>query len=638
MSAERNKLSRSNTTLLMVFVAFFAAFLIYPVGYVLQQALRGSRLVITGQTLQAVKEHLKGELIWPEVKAKLTALKGTEYPSSEELQEAIRGAIAPKPVNPMTDDIVPIVEEAAERRSHFSLRFFALMLRNSVMRECILNSLLLATCVTITTGLLSIPLAAILTRFTFPFKRLLGSLILVPMIMPPFVGAIGMQQLFAKYGSVNMLLVKMGLIDANAPVDWLGGGFIGVLILEVLHLYPIMYLNVAAALANVDPSMEEAAQNLGGSGFQLFRRITFPLMLPGVFAGSILVFIWAFTDLGTPLVFDFRRVIPVQIFDKTEEVHQNPMGHALVVLVLVLTVAAFLLSKWVVGRREYAMMSKGSTASATKPLGWLGSIGAIGFLLGVVGAALLPHVSVIMTSVAEKWFMTVLPDQVTAKYYGMVFTHKMAGSSIRISLFLSVMSTYINVLLGGAIAYLLARKVFPGSNLLDALAMLPLALPGIVLAFGYVACFSGTLLDPRHNPVPLLIISYSVRRLPYMVRAAYAGFQQTDVALEEASLNLGATPLRTIRKITFPLVSANLIAGAILTFSFAMLEVSDSLILASKERFYPMTKAIYMFLQRIDDGAYIASAMGVVGMALLTVSLLIAGRVLGQRMGELFRA
>ena len=110
------------------------------------------------------------------------------------------------------------------------------------------------------------------------------------------------------------------------------------------------------------------------------------------------------------------------------------------------------------------------------------------------------------------------------------------------------------------------------------------------------------------------------------------------MALEEASLNLGATPLRTIRKITFPLVSANFIAGAILTFSFAMLEVSDSLILASKERFYPMTKAIYMFLQRIDDGAYIASAMGVVGMALLTVSLLIAGRVLGQRMGELFRA
>src|SRR6185503_16626547 len=130
------------------------------------------------------------------------------------------------------------------------------------------------------------------------------------------------------------------------------------------------------------------------------------------------------------------------------------------------------------------------------------------------------------------------------------------------------------------------------SGLLDALAMLPLALPGLVLAFGYVAAFDSkiTWLNPRDNPTLLLIISYSVRRLPYIVRSASAGFQQTSLTLEEASANLGESPLRTLRKITPPLVMANLIASTILTFSFAMLEVSNGLILAMKDQFLPITK------------------------------------------------
>ena len=629
MPAERNRLNLPNAVLLLLFVAFFATFLVYPVGAILKQAMGSKRLSVTDETLaQVAAKGLPAEAV-----AKLEALKGKSYNSPAELGDAVAAAL-PKE---LAERAAPMVEQAAARGWHFHLRYFALMARNSVIRRCVFNSLLLATIVTLSTTVLSIPLAMVLTRCAFPFKRVLGSLILVPMIMPPFVGAIGMKQMFARFGTINLVLLRAGVIDT--PIDWLGGGgFWGVVILEVLHLYPIMYLNVAAALANVDPAMEEAGRNLGGSGWYLFRRITFPLMLPGFFAGAIIVFIWALTDLGAPLVFDFRHVIPVQIYDKIEEIHENPMGHALVVFVLLLTITAFMVSKRFVAGRQYAMMSKGTTGAAEKRLGLLGSASAIAFLVGVIGIALLPHASVFMTSIAERWFMTPVPERVTAKYYGLVMSHKLAGSSVRISLFLSVMTTYLNVVIGVGIAYVLARKVFFGSNLLDALAMLPLALPGIVLAFGYVACFSGTFLDPRGNPVPLLIISYSVRRLPYMVRAAYAGFQQTDVALEEASLNMGATPFHTIRRITFPLVSANIIAGGILTFSFAMLEVSDSLILAFKERYYPMTKAIYELLQRIDDGAYIASAMGVLGMLLLTCSLLVAGRVLGQRMGELFRA
>jgi len=171
--------------------------------------------------------------------------------------------------------------------------------------------------------------------------------------------------------------------------------------------------------------------------------------------------------------------------------------------------------------------------------------------------------------------------------------------------------------------------------------MLPLALPGLVLAFGYVAAFDLSVpwLNPRQNPTLLLIVSYSVRRLPYIVRAAYAGFQQTSLTLEEASANLGASPWRTMRKITLPLVMANLVAGSILTFAFAMLEVSDSLILAMREQYFPITKMIYQLVGRIDPQApSVACALGVVGMAILTISLLVASTLLGRRMGQLFRA
>jgi iron(III) transport system permease protein len=518
----------------------------------------------------------------------------------------------------------------------FSLVFFKLMVTNPNYTLILANSINLGLTVTLFTTLLSLPLALLLVRYDFPGKGLLNGLILIPLVLPPFVGAIGMRQLLARFGSINLLLLQMGVIDQ--PIDWLGGGFGGVVVLEVLHLYPIMYLNLAAALANIDPSLEEAARNVGASGFKLFRTVTFPLMLPGYFAGAIIVFIWAFTDLGTPLVFEYRDLIAVQIFNMVTDLHQNPMGYAFVVAVMVLTLLFFYLSKRLIGSRGYAMMGRGHVASAMRPASAPVTVLIYLLVLVVSAVALIPHFGVVLTSVTARWFLTVLPSEYTVKFYGDVFSHELTLLSIKNSLFLSSISTIIDIVLGVGIAYLLTRKRVPGRDVLDALAMLPLAIPGLVMAFGYVAAFSATPLDARINPVPLLIVGYAVRRLPYMVRAAYAGFQQTNVALEEAAMNLGASPLKTLYQITFPLVFANLVAGAVLAFSFAMLEVSDSLVLALKEQNYPITKAIYALLRRIADGPYIASAMGVLGLTLLAGSLFLASRFFGRRMGELFRA
>ncbi len=332
----------------------------------------------------------------------------------------------------------------------------------------------------------------------------------------------------------------------------------------------------------------------------------------------------------------------MQIFNDAKAVNDNPASFALVVLVIFICAGAFMLSKHFSGRRMYYMLSKDTRGSARAALGTRGTVLAWGLFAAVTLVAVLPHLAVILMSVSKTWFMSALPSEYTLAWFRDVFTREDTLVGIKNSLFYSAGSTAIDVVIGVGIAWILARRKLFGKGALDLVTMMPLALPGFVLAFGYVAAFVGNrhfrILDPFVNPTLLLMVSYSVRRLPFMVRSVYAGFQQISPSLEEASANLGATPARTLRKITIPLVFANILAGAILCFSFAMLEVSDSLILASEKGFYPITKVIYSLSMDIQHGPSLAAAMGILGMVLLVGSLLIAGRVLGERMGELFHA
>jgi len=524
-----------------------------------------------------------------------------------------------------------------EKRVTFEL--FRLLWHNANYRAAMLNSLSIGLCTVAVTSVIALALALPMSRYAFRGKNALSGLMLVPMILPPFVGAIGVQQFLSRYGSLNLLLMHGGLMDARHPIDWLGEHrFLGVVALESLHLYPILYLNVLAALANVDATLEEAAENLGARGWRLFRDVTFPLILPGYFAGAIIVFIWAFTDLGTPLLFGYREVVPVKIFDLVDQAQSDPMGYALVLTVLLITAIVFVLSRWATRARGVLAGERGAPASRERPAGPVRATAIYALMLGVTLVAILPHLGVLLKSMAARWSISILPEEYTLHYYGLVFRHPVAMSSIRMSLLLSVVSTAVDLVLGFLIAYFLVRKRIRGRVLLDVLAMLPLALPGIVLAFGYVTCFAGVpLLDPRVNPILLLVVAYGVRRLPFTVRAAVAGFQQTSVTYEEASANLGARPATTIRRILIPLIFPNLMAGAVLTFAFAMLEVSESLMLAMRREYYPIAKAIFTMVGRVDDGPFIASAMGMLGMVLLLGCFLLASRFLGRRLGEVFR-
>ena len=536
----------------------------------------------------------------------------------------------------------------------FTLEYIGLIFANPVLMRGLWNATVIAVLVTTLCIGIGLPLAILSVRYEFPGRGLLGGLMLVPLVLPPFVGALGIRHVLGTNGPLTHLLTLAGF-DLPLGFDWLGRlRLTGIVLVEALHLYPIMLLNVQASLANIDPAMAQAAANLGASRWTIFRKITLPLIRPGLFAGATLVLIWSFTELGTPLIFDYNDVTPVQVFKQMVEAADNPLPYALVVVMLAASVLLYVVGKVLLGRSFDAATTKASVASTTVKLtGGRALLALVPFLV-VFGLAVLPHLSVILTSVSVPgaWYKSVLPAHFTLAHYRNALTDPLVLPSVTNSLLYAAVATLIAVVIGLAAAVVIVRSRVPGRGFIDALAMLPLAVPGIVLAFGYLSISiwfrskypvatanTGWLfwMDVQNYPVVLLVLAYAARRLPYIVRSAVAGLQQTPQDLELAASNLGASKFAVLRKITVPLIVANLIAGGLLAFTFAMLEVSDSLILAQRTDYYPITKAIYELSNRLGDGFYIACALGVWAMVMLTLAILTANSLLAKKLGAVFR-
>ncbi len=513
-----------------------------------------------------------------------------------------------------------------------------LPLKVPLIRESIVNSCWLGLLSTLTASLMALPLAYASARLSFFGKSLLTGLLLVPLLLPPLVGAVGLKQMLAREGVINTLLHRN-----QDPIPFLDSTFLGgwgpllmVVMVTALHLYPLIYLNVSAAWANIDSSLEEAAENQGASAWRVFFTVTLPLLLPGFLSGALIVFIFAFTDLGTPLVFGYEKVAAVQIFNARSN-DQDPTSYVLAFYLVLMAGAIFWLSRRFLDGGRIATLARGTRrARESQPSAPILALVYLYFAF-VILLALLPHFGVILASFAKSWTSPDLLPKWTTDNYKEIFTQnsKQALPAIKVSLLCAAASMSLDVVGGFFLAYALVRGKVWARGLLDTLAMLPLALPGLILAFGLLITYSDSPLDPRKNPIPLLIISYAVRRLPYALRSVSAGLAQMSVALEEASWNMGATPLKTVWLVTRPLVTANLIAAGLLTFAFAVLEVSDSLILAVRNDVIPIAKAIYILS---SQHPYHACALGVVGMLLLTVTFLLANRLLGKQMGALFRA
>ena len=522
------------------------------------------------------------------------------------------------------------------RQMHFE--YLLLPLQNATLKQSVVNSFLLAIFSTTLSTLIALPLAYSAARLKFAGKTLLTGMLLVPLLLPPLVGAIGLKQMLAREGFVNTLLGR----DGNNPIDFLGSDFLGgwgplflVVLVTALHLFPLIYLNVSAAWANVDSSLEEAAENQGASAWRVFFTVTLPLLFPAFMSGALLVFIFAFTDLGTPLIFGFKEVAAVKIFDAKSG--DDPAAYVLAFYLVIMAGAIFWISRRFLDGGRIATLARGTRRARESSPGLLVSALNYFYFALVIALALLPHIGVVMMSFASDWTSSLFPTWTGENYTELYLNPtSSAASSIKLSLFCAALSMILDVIGGAALAYALVRGRVWARGLLDTIAMLPLALPGLILAFGLLISYRDTPIDPiLVSPIPLLVVSYAIRRLPYALRSVSAGLQQMSVTLEEASLNMGASPLQTVWQVTRPLVTANLIAAGLLTFAFAVLEVSDSLILASGQQI-PIAQAIYQL--NLDGKIYQSCALGVVGMIILTATFLLVNKLLGKQLGALFRA
>jgi iron(III) transport system permease protein len=486
------------------------------------------------------------------------------------------------------------------------------------------NSMYVAVMTVVLASMFALPLAYLTTRFEFRGAGVVQMLGFIPLIMPPFAGAVAMQLLFGRNGSFNLLLD-----------DWFGfkipfmEGLNGVVFAQAVHYFPFILINLSAALRNIDRSMEEAAQNLGCQGFRLFRRIVFPLAMPGYIAGASLVFVKVFDDLATPLLLNVKDMQAPQAYLRITSIGlADPMGYVIAVVLIVVSVLAMGASAWVMKGRDYATVQRGGGGLAQRPLGRGQAVAAYAVVGSILFLVLAPHVGLFLLSIATVWSFSPLPDAYTFAHYTRVFAE--SSVFIKNTLLYATLAGIIDVVLAVAISYLVLRTRLPGRHWLDWTASAALAIPGVVLGIGYLRTFFGVKMPDGTSLASfwiIIVLALAIRRLPYALRACYAALQQVSASLEEAAENLGANKHRTVRRIVLPLMMGGMLAGFVTSFATAAVELSATLMLVQSTSDAPLAYGLYVFMQS-PAGRGPGAALGIIAVVLVAACSLISNWII----------
>jgi iron(III) transport system permease protein len=461
----------------------------------------------------------------------------------------------------------------------------------------VVNSLLAATFATVGAVLIGTPLAFCLARVDVPGKTLLLTMATLPLVLPSFVAAYALVLLFGHAGVVTTVLRGIGI--PLAPIY----GLTGITIVFLLTLYPYVLLPAVAGFRGIDVSIEEAARNLGGSRLHAFRTVLLPVAMPAVLAGALLVFIEALENFGVPVVLaEDRPFLAVDIFKLfAGEADNNPAAAGALSMLLIAGTAMVLLAQ-----RRYLNKRRFATSARTLPpplplsRGWrtLASV----FSWGTVLVSLLPFIAVLFISFLH-FRGPVLTGQLGISNYSTL----LEGSfrPLYNTLLLATITAIVATVLGAPIGYAVTRHRDPLSTALDMIGMVPFAVSGTVLAIGLIIAFNSGVLILTGGWL-ILVIAYTVRKLPFCIRTSSAIVHQIDPSLEEASINLGVSPLRTFLTLTVPLMTGGLVGGAILVWITAASELSSTIVLYTS-RWSTMTVRMYHFLEG-GEGAGSASA------------------------------
>ena len=514
-----------------------------------------------------------------------------------------------------------------DQNGHFTLLNFYDFFQNALFIESFYNSFYVASMSVVLASIFALPLAYFTSRFNFRGSVIIQSLGFIPLIMPPFVGAVAMKLLFGSNGSINLILN-----------DWFGfkipfmEGLNGVIFVESIHYFPFILINLITSLNNIDRTMEESAQSLGSKGFGLFRKIVLPLSMPGYVAGASLVFLKVFDDLGTPLLLDVNNMLAPQAYLRISSIGINdPMGYVIGVILVLTSIAAVYVAKLALGGKDYSMLQKGGGGMIKRDFLPYQKYLAYFVVFFILFLVLSPHIALTLLSFGTIWSFSVLPDAFTVQHYKAVFENSVF---IKNTMLYCSIAAFIDVVLAFFISYIVLRTKIIGRQLLDYIAMSALAIPGLVLGIGYLRTFYSINLPWDNTPLAswwfMIVIILAVRRLPYALRACNAVLMQISKYLEESAESLGAQKISIFRKILIPLMTGGLLAGFITSFSTATVELSATIMLVSTESEAPLAYAIYSYMQTAA-GRGPGAAFGLIGVLIVAVGTYLSQLIIEKK-------
>lgn len=502
----------------------------------------------------------------------------------------------------------------------FTMQYFQKFFSRQYYIRTVVNSFKVTGCVTLAVVLIATPLAYVMTTVRIKGGDWIRVLILISSMSAPFIGAYSWILLLGRNGSITNFMKQV--FGIKTPDIY---GFTGIVVVLTLQLVPLVFMYVSGALKNLDNSLIEAAESMGCTGIRKMFKVIMPLILPTILAGAILVFMRAIADFGTPmLIGEGFKTIPVLVYAEFmgENGGENGFAAAISILVILLTTTAFLIQKLISKKMSYSTSAL-NPIEAEKLTG-IKNVLAHGFVYLYLLIALLPQVCIIETSFRKTSGMVFQPGYSIESYLN---AFSKMGPAIKNTLTLGGAALVIIVFISILIAYTTVRRPNILSGMLDIATMLPYIVPGSILGISLIAAF---------NKKPLLltgtafimVLAFTIKRMPYTVRSSSAILRQIGPSVEEASLSLGASSLKTFFRITLPMMMAGVISGAIMSWITIITELSSSIMLYTGQT-RTMTISIYGEVIRGNYG--IAAALSTILTVLTIASIMLMFRITGSK-------
>ena len=499
---------------------------------------------------------------------------------------------------------VILVSFQAGQGGGFTLAVFREVLASRYLAQAFWNSVLMGVLTAVAGCALGFLFAYAIARTDIPLKKIFHIIAIIPVVSPPFIGAMAIIMLFGNNGLITYSLLGI----KNYPIY----GFRGLLIAQVITFFPVAYITIRGVIESISPTLEDAALDLGGSRWKVFGKVTFPLTVPGIASAMLVLFIETMADFGNPLILAGSQfpILSVQAYMEITGMYNLPKGSAIAFMLLTPSIIAYFLQKYWVSRKQYVTVTGKPTSSALKSVSPFAKWSLFGFCLLIAGFILLIYVTIVWGAFAKVWGFDNTP---TFEHFRYVFG--VGFRAVKDTLVIAGLSTPLAGILGMVIAFLVVRKRFPGKKLMEFTSMLSFAVPGTVIGIGYILAFNQRPLLLT-GTLTILLLNFIYRYIPVGIQSGVAILQQVDPSIEEAAIDLGADSRKTFLKITLPLMVPAFFSGLIFSFVRAMTAISAAIFLVSS-RWNLMTVQI---MSQVDSGRLGAAA----AFSLILVALILA--------------